>query len=57
MINGMILEHNVEDIYPWVDEVNKSVFAFFQWRVTLEIPRCPQVCECLRGKHCGPGWH
>lgn len=37
MINGMILEHNVEDIYPWVDEVNKSVFAFFQWRVTLEV--------------------
>lgn len=37
MINGMILEHNVEDIYPWVDEVSKSVFAFFQWRVTLEV--------------------
>eukprot|EP00063_Salmo_salar_P046552 XP_014021387.1 PREDICTED: myelin-associated glycoprotein-like isoform X1 [Salmo salar] len=37
MINGMILEHNGEDIYPWVDEVSKSVFAFFQWRVTLEV--------------------
>uniref|UniRef100_A0A4W5NT52 Lens fiber membrane intrinsic protein n=1 Tax=Hucho hucho TaxID=62062 RepID=A0A4W5NT52_9TELE len=37
MINGMLLEHNGEDIYPWVDEVNKSVFAFFQWRVTLEV--------------------
>ncbi|KAL0984784.1 hypothetical protein UPYG_G00146850 [Umbra pygmaea] len=37
LINRTTIKHNGEDIYPWVDNVNKTACAFFDWIVSVEV--------------------